>query len=333
MKDFSMLKMFLSAVATSQVSMGLLTLIPGYKHRFHKVHQQYATGHQSSRGTAIASIGASILGCGMALCGTCPGTINAQLGSGVGTAYYVLGGSLAGSLIFANIQASLHSICQIGKTRSKTLNEKLGSRFLVPAMLFATMEALVVYALYALFPSPASLLPALSLKSISWPAFVSGIGIGLLQIPAVLLLEQPLGASGNLNSILSTLNIIPFINRLIPAKSDLGKIVPFSKQNLLRWLSVVAAVSGGFVSAYLSHSYGAIAGLESGLVIGTSPELIKLQAFIGGMALMVGARIAGGCTSGHGISGFGLLVLNSVAAVPSMFGSAIITAHFLAIAK
>jgi hypothetical protein len=169
----------------------------------------------------------------------------------------------------------------------------------------------------------------LNLKSLSWPAYASGIGIGLLQIPSVLLLEQPLGASGNLNSVLSVLNGVPLLNRLIPSKSDLGRTQMFSKQNLLRWLSVVAVISGGFVSAYLSSSYGAIAGLESGLVISQNPVVIKLQAFVGGLALMVGARIAGGCTSGHGISGFSLLVVNSAAAVPSMFGSAIITAHIL----
>jgi len=47
------------------------------------------------------------------------------------------------------------------------------------------------------------------------------------------------------------------------------------------------------------------------------------------MLLTLGARIAGGCTSGHGLSGAGLLFLPSFVAVPAMFGGGIATAFLL----
>jgi len=49
-----------------------------------------------------------------------------------------------------------------------------------------------------------------------------------------------------------------------------------------------------------------------------------LPAFIGGFCLVFGARLANGCTSGHGLSGMGMLTLVSFVAVVCMFGTGII---------
>ncbi len=54
-------------------------------------------------------------------------------------------------------------------------------------------------------------------------------------------------------------------------------------------------------------------------------------AFIGGFLLLFGARMAGGCTSGHGLSGVAVLQVHSIVAVGSMFVGGIGTAviwHF-----
>ena len=44
-------------------------------------------------------------------------------------------------------------------------------------------------------------------------------------------------------------------------------------------------------------------------------------AFAGGFLMLFGARLAGGCTSGHGISGMPLLNVLSVVAVVAMFST------------
>ena len=46
-------------------------------------------------------------------------------------------------------------------------------------------------------------------------------------------------------------------------------------------------------------------------------------AFCGGFLMLFGSRMAGGCTSGHGLSGMGLLATASFVAVPAMFGGGI----------
>ena len=54
-----------------------------------------------------------------------------------------------------------------------------------------------------------------------------------------------------------------------------------------------------------------------------------LQAFIGGMLLLFGARLAGGCTSGHMISGISQLTVGSFIFGAAIFASGILTARIL----
>ena len=54
-----------------------------------------------------------------------------------------------------------------------------------------------------------------------------------------------------------------------------------------------------------------------------------LGAFVGGALLLFGARLAGGCTSGHGISGGLQLSISSWIFMAGMFASGIITAMLI----
>ena len=53
------------------------------------------------------------------------------------------------------------------------------------------------------------------------------------------------------------------------------------------------------------------------------------SSFVGGMLLLFGARLAGGCTSGHMISGISQLALSSFLFGMATFGAAILMAKFL----
>jgi hypothetical protein len=50
------------------------------------------------------------------------------------------------------------------------------------------------------------------------------------------------------------------------------------------------------------------------------------MAFAGGFLMLMGARIADGCTSGHGISGIAQLSVGSLIAVTAMFTGGILAA-------
>jgi len=62
---------------------------------------------------------------------------------------------------------------------------------------------------------------------------------------------------------------------------------------------------------------------------GDSKGLRYAGAFVGGAVLLFGARLAGGCTSGHGISGGLQLALSSWVFIAAMFVSGIATAFAL----
>ncbi len=62
---------------------------------------------------------------------------------------------------------------------------------------------------------------------------------------------------------------------------------------------------------------------------GHTPVLRWMVALLGGLILGLGARWAGGCTSGHGISGTLQLAVSSWLAVLSFFIGGIATALFI----
>jgi uncharacterized membrane protein YedE/YeeE len=83
---------------------------------------------------------------------------------------------------------------------------------------------------------------------------------------------------------------------------------------------------------------GALFGVSSGtqstpLYAGLLPGPPALQLgilAIAGLVMGVGARTAGGCTSGHGLTGMSLGSPASIAAAMTFFGTAVALAHFLA---
>ena len=57
---------------------------------------------------------------------------------------------------------------------------------------------------------------------------------------------------------------------------------------------------------------------------GTNPALRGIAAFIGGIIAMFGARLAGGCPSGHGLSGVSQLAASGLIAMIFFFVGGII---------
>lgn len=62
---------------------------------------------------------------------------------------------------------------------------------------------------------------------------------------------------------------------------------------------------------------------SSSLDISTIPSIPITRALLGGTTMVLGARVAGGCTSGHGISGMSLLSVSSIVSVGAMFGGGV----------
>lgn len=62
---------------------------------------------------------------------------------------------------------------------------------------------------------------------------------------------------------------------------------------------------------------------------GPSPAVRYAGALAGGFLLLFGARMAGGCTSGHVLSGVSQLAVSSILFMVTAFGSALVAARLL----
>jgi uncharacterized membrane protein YedE/YeeE len=171
-----------------------------------------------------------------------------------------------------------------------------------------------------------------------WPWYTSGIAIAVIMV-TLLYFGKSFGFSSNL--------------RTMCTMAGAGKRVSFfyfdwrtQKWNLL---FLVGSIIGGVISSTLLNS-GAPLQLSaatikdlSALGIRFDGQLNPSQIFTihaltvknvllmltGGMLVGFGSRYAGGCTSGHAISGLSNLQLPSLLAVAGFFAGGLIMTHLL----
>jgi uncharacterized membrane protein YedE/YeeE len=143
--------------------------------------------------------------------------------------------------------------------------------------------------------------------------------------------------------------------RAVCAIAGAGKKVPFFdfdwKSQIWNLMFILGSIIGGFIaSQYMSNGEGMI--LSDATVVslnelnltsyheGIYPKelfnldmLFSLKGFIimvlGGLMIGFGTRWAGGCTSGHAISGLANLQVPSLIAVVGFFIGGLIMTHFL----
>ena len=159
-----------------------------------------------------------------------------------------------------------------------------------------------------------------------WSPYVVGIGIGLLSCVAFVLSDKPIGCS---TAFSRTSGMIEKLLRGkgIAQKVYYKKITPAIDWE---WMLVIGILIGAFISSKLSGEFRTVWVPEKWRsAFGSSPGLRWIAAFLGGSILGFGVRWAGGCTSGHGISGTLQLALSSWLAVLGFFVGGIITAMIL----
>jgi uncharacterized membrane protein YedE/YeeE len=93
---------------------------------------------------------------------------------------------------------------------------------------------------------------------------------------------------------------------------------------------VVGVFIGALLSAELSGQFqGQWVPTKWAETFGTTPFVRWIVALIGGTIMGIGARWAGGCTSGHGISGTLQLAVSSWLAVICFFIGGVVTAMLI----
>jgi hypothetical protein len=164
----------------------------------------------------------------------------------------------------------------------------------------------------------------LSLSAKAWSPYVAGVVIGLLQVPAFLLIETALGASSSYVTIggLIASVVDPAILRI----DYVARHVAATGKNWWQVALVIGIAAGAFLSMRLSGARRqAISPIWSRALGTPSPMFRYATAFVAGFVMLLGARIADGCTSGHGLSGTAQLAVGSLVAVTAMFAGGIAT--------
>ncbi len=174
----------------------------------------------------------------------------------------------------------------------------------------------------------------------TWPWYISGFIIGMIML-CLTYFGKNFGMSSNLETLCSM--------------SGLGKKVAYFnfdwKTNKWNLIVVVGAMIGGYFAVhFMGHPTNvainptsieqlASLGIDApdgklapdalfGNQIFESPKSI-LILIIGGILIGFGTRYAGGCTSGHAISGLSNLQLPSLKAVIGFFIGGLVMAHLI----
>jgi len=169
----------------------------------------------------------------------------------------------------------------------------------------------------------------LSLKS--WPPYAVGVGIGLLSWFAFATANHPLGISTAFEhtAALAEKAVVPGVeqtNGYFAAKSAEGKPPKIGWE----WMLVLGVFLGAFLSSRLSgdRSPETVPALWRWRFGGSAAARLA-ASFLAGAVMMLGARVAGGCTSGHGISGNLQLAASSLVFTAAFAAAAIATAFTL----
>jgi uncharacterized membrane protein YedE/YeeE len=160
-------------------------------------------------------------------------------------------------------------------------------------------------------------------KMAQWSPYAVGIGIGILSWLAFLLSDKPIGCSTAFSRTSGMVERL-FRGSSVAEKPYYKKFAPTVDWE---WMLVVGILVGAFISAQLSGEFRAtwVPQLWASS-FGTGIGVRWIVALIGGVLIGLGARWAGGCTSGHGISGTLQLAVSSWLAVMGFFIGGIVTA-------
>eukprot|EP00052_Salpingoeca_macrocollata_P028143 m.270519 g.270519 ORF g.270519 m.270519 type:complete len:363 (+) comp22830_c3_seq21:2153-3241(+) len=311
LKSFVMMKVFLSAVGGGMIAFALLESL-GKKRLVAPLHSLGSSGWLGNL------MGGAVLGAGMAVGGACPGTAFMQLGVGIKSAYFAIFGGVCGAVLFAYLlpvlQANISSFLLKGERKSLDQVLGVGGKPLLLAggtLLVSAAVALEHFfpwknAVHALFPQAdlgTGVVPH-SLGAVAWAPQVAVL-LGLVQFVAVLVAQNRLGAS----SAYCTMAVVCTDGLDSKRRAHAPYLDSFYFHS---YAFQVCALVGVALGAQLSVQL-------SGIAPATVSHVPILRAYWGGLLAVAGARMAGGCPSGHGLTGMAQLGLASIAAVAGMF--------------
>ena len=343
-ENFLLMKVFLTGVGTSMLAQALMAALHVKKFEKSRCYRQ------ENNGWLQVVTGCGLLGVGMAVGGSGPTMLPTQLGSGVSTAGSVLLGGLAGGVLYAVMEKLLKFRTNCTKadcdklciddyfTSSEQAKDgksvaELYRRFAVPMGVAMIAGA---FLFDRLFPHSADAI-ALGLpphaqgskyssetvkliQSVLFHPIAAGVVLGINQLPLRYIQEDGQGGST------SFMNVISFLSG--GYLSERHYIRSWKQASQLLYVFGGTLLGGLYGFNEVVKATGADPAALREAALGDS-GFTPARTFFGGMLMIFGARLAGGCTCGHGISGVSELSLQSFAGAAAIFGCGILATLLL----
>lgn len=243
-------------------------------------------------------LGGLMVGLGMGLSGACPGAVLVQLAHGIPSAKAAAIGALLGGGAYVRVtQRKLQQPEGKAATSKCTISD---------------ISKIPEPMLYALLGPMIAGIVSLSHTGGSTPAMspvVGGLAIGFAQATTLLLTASPLGVS-TVYEQLGRYILRALGNEKVGKPASPPKSISFA-------LGMIAG------SIALAKQFPIVNVAE------TDFQVPFWQALVGGFVMAFGARLAGGCTAGHGLSGLGALSFSSLVTAMGMFGAGILTRQLM----
>jgi uncharacterized protein len=257
------------------------------------------------------AIGGIIFGMGMAILGYCPGTLPISLGEGSLDALLGIIGGLAGGFVYTIVLPSVQQI----------LGPDLGTYSLFTMV----GQNKVLFYILVLIIGSAFIWIAFFInkkeKSGDFKWLFSGIALSILNVIVFLsvVTNRQIGAS----------SAYPYVADLLTGLTQNSYFLKVQEPGRWEVIFLTGAFLSGTVISLLRKDFK-ITIIHSNWkkYKGNSVPKRLIWAFIGGFILIFGARMAGGCTSGHVISGGMQLSLSSLVFAVFVFAGLLITGRF-----
>lgn len=166
------------------------------------------------------------------------------------------------------------------------------------------------------------------LKMKSWSPYLVGAAIGVLSWFTFLTVDRPLGITtafeNSAELLLANFGVAEDSLQALTTNREHEPKIDWE------WMLVLGVFLGAFLSSSASGDRDSqtVSGLWKNR-FGPSKGVRLGSAFAGGALMMFGARVAQGCTSGHGISGVLQLAVSSIAFSFTFAVVAIVTARLM----
>lgn len=165
----------------------------------------------------------------------------------------------------------------------------------------------------------------------SWNPYVSGALAGVLLVASVAVAGQFMGASTTFSRSAAFIEERAGIDtdRFDYFTTKKGKYGPGSLPNW-QLMFVLGIVAGSFAISRLTGSFRYVPVPPMWAErFGNNPWKRAAAAFLGGSIALFGVRLAGGCPSGHGLSGLSQMAVSGFIALAFFFLFGLITAKLI----